>query len=75
MLTAREIGEEVRLIDQPTERLLSGTVPESGPIALGDDTPLDNGDFVAALCARTGCREGFELWDHLFESPLGQPGW
>lgn len=75
MLTAQETGAGLQFIDRPTSGVFDRTDGSSGPIPLGDETPFDQGDYVRALCARTGCRDGFELWDHLFESRLGQEDW
>jgi len=73
--TAREIGAAVRFIDRPAARLFEDPVSEAGPIPLADERPFDDSDYVRGLCARTGCRDGYELWDHLFEARLGQPDW
>jgi len=45
------------------------------PLALNDEAHFDSGDYIAALARETGCRDGFELWDHLFETRLGTSDW
>src|SRR5262249_20687468 len=50
--------------------------PQEGtPIPLTNEAGFDSGDFIKALCRRTGCRDGYELWDHLFETRLGTADW
>lgn len=73
--TAREIGAKAALIDLPSARFFDQSLPETGPVPLSDETAFDEGSYIRALCKRTGCRDGFELWDHLFESRLGDPDW
>jgi hypothetical protein len=41
------------------------------PISLLDERLLDVSDYTKALAAQLGCRDGLEVWDHLFESRLG----
>jgi hypothetical protein len=74
---ARAVGAEVRFIDLPAADKVAvrGEAAESPLIALTDEHAFDSGDFIAALCKRTGCRDGFELWDHLFETRLGDEDW
>jgi hypothetical protein len=74
---AHAIGAEVRFIDLPSTDKMLNRPGSSGdePIALNDEHAFTSGDFVAALCRQTGCRDGFELWDHLFETRLGDPHW
>ncbi|MEZ5713757.1 MAG: DUF5682 family protein [Paracoccaceae bacterium] len=75
MRAAEEVGASRRFIDLPADRLFDRDLPDGGPIPVGDEHVFDEGDYVAALCARTGCRDGFELWDHLFEARLGAADW
>jgi hypothetical protein len=42
---------------------------------LGDERMFDSGDYVRALAARLGCRDGNEVWDHLFESRIAERDW
>src|SRR4051812_20879153 len=74
---AHAIGAEVRFIDLPSTDKMRNRPESSGdePIALNDEQAFTSGDFIAALCRQTGCRDGFELWDHLFETRLGDPDW
>ncbi|MEJ2003225.1 MAG: DUF5682 family protein, partial [Maritimibacter sp.] len=76
MQAAQALGAEIRFIDQPSDRLFGGGgTSDDGPIPVGNEQVFDEGDYVDALCARTGCRDGFELWDHLFEARLGSDDW
>jgi hypothetical protein len=75
MRTAEEVGASLRFIDLSSDRPFAPGLPADGPLPLTDDRPFDSGAYVQALCARTGCRDGHELWDHLFESRLGSPDW
>ncbi len=75
MHAAQEMGAGLRFIDLPADRLFGRDLPDTGPIPMADEQVFDEGDYVAALCARTGCRDGFELWDHLFEARLGTGDW
>ncbi|NOR63796.1 MAG: hypothetical protein GQ535_15065 [Rhodobacteraceae bacterium] len=64
-----EIGAQLRFIDQPSEAKMGKAR------ALVDEAVFDGSDFVSALAKKTGCRDGFELWDHLFETRLGTANW
>lgn len=74
MRAAREVGAEIGFIDLPldekTDRNASPFVPK-----VQDETHFDSGDYINALCQALGCRDGFALWDHVFEARLGQGGW
>ena len=49
---------------------------DTDPITLlTDETRLDSSDYVQALCQRLGCRDGNEVWDHLFETQLHHRDW
>ena len=75
---AKHLGASVRFIDLPSRRRLSGpaAAPERiGMRSLTSDVAFTASDFVEALCRRTGCRDQNDLWDHLFERQLGEPGW
>lgn len=45
------------------------------PINLQDDSVFNSNDYVSALAKEQGCRDGYELWDHLFETQLGSSDW
>ena len=70
----RAAGASLRFIDLP-----SGAFPDSPTPAvaqsLQDDLPFTSGDYINALCRATGCRDGHDLWDHLFETRLGTGDW
>lgn len=67
---AREIGARTGFIDLPMaekkERVRHLSLSEAH---------FDSGDYIDQLCQRLACRDGFELWDHLFEARLGQDDW
>ncbi len=69
---AAALGAEIAFIDLPVNaRRLSAT----RPMPAQPETPFDRADFVAATCHRLGLRDGLELWDHLFETRLGEADW
>src|SRR5215468_5467061 len=73
---ARVAGAEVRFIDLPAaSKAMLRARDGDAPISLTDEAEFDSGDFVRSLCRRTGCRDGYELWDHLFETRLGDADW
>ena len=73
---ARAAGAEVRFIDLPAaSKAMLRQRDGDAPMSLTDEAAFDSGDFVRNLCRRTGCRDGYELWDHLFETRLGDADW
>ena len=76
MQEARAIGATIRFMDLSSsdKAMRRGEAPE-GPLALTDERHFDSNAYVAQLCTLTGCRDGFELWDHLFEARLGEADW
>lgn len=76
MQTAREVGAAIRFIDLPSgAKAMLRADREGALISLTDEQYFGSGTYVDALCRRTGCRNGFELWDHLFEARLGEQDW
>lgn len=72
----REIGASIKFIDLPSgDKAMSSRRTERPSLVVDDESVFDQGDFIRGLCRELGCRDGFELWDHLFESRLGQPDW
>jgi len=72
----RAIGAELRFIDSPaTDKAMIGEAGANGKLLLSDEAYFDSGDYIAGLCDRLGCRDGYELWDHLFESRIGDKNW
>ncbi|SMX27347.1 hypothetical protein TRP8649_01451 [Pelagimonas phthalicica] len=70
------IGAELRFVDLGSDAKMKASDPkETGPQALVREHGFDSGDYVRALCERLGCRDGFELWDHLFETRIGDGDW
>ena len=70
-----KIGANLSFIDLPSADKAMLATPTDDTLIVGDEDHFDSGDFVRELCSRTGCRDGFELWDHLFESRLGSSDW
>ncbi len=70
------VGADLRFIDLGSDAKMAGEHDaETGPRALVREQGFDSGDYVRALCDRLGCRDGYELWDHLFETRLGETDW
>lgn len=71
-------GARIRFIDRASSARLAEEDPDDAPPAatpptalpLADDRALTGGDYIAALCERVGARDGFELWDQMFEARL-----
>ena len=73
---AAEVGAQVRFMDLPAaDKAHVRGAQADAPLALAEDRHFDGNAYVAALCDRTGCRDGFELWDHLFEARFGEEDW
>lgn len=70
----RAAGARLRFIDLPSGTFQDGPTPAIAQ-PLQDDLPFTSGDYIDALCQATGCRDGHDLWDHLFETRLGTGTW
>lgn len=68
---AETLGAEIGFIDLP----VMARPQQDGQFLGQSEAAFDSGDYVAALCRKLGCRDGFELWDHLFEARLGTSDW
>lgn len=74
-------GAEVRFIDLPVAGKLALRPATQNDnkgdtlVSLAEEAPFNSGDYIRAVCERTGCRDGHELWDHLFETRLATPDW
>jgi len=77
LVEGRGIGAELEFIDLPAahKAMLREPDPSERPVVVDDEAYFDSGDYIDALCRELGCRNGFELWDHLFESRLGGDDW
>lgn len=78
LMEGRAVGARLGFIDQPSGlRMVREAcgADTAKPVTLQDETPFDAGDFVASLARRLACRDGHEVWDHLFESRLRDPDW
>lgn len=72
----RKIGARLAFIDLPSaDKAMSSRQTERPSLVVEDEAIFDQGDYIEGLCRELHCRDGFELWDHLFESRLGQPDW
>ncbi len=76
----KSVGANLAFIDTPSmDKTLSrnneNDQEQNRPISLQDDAVFNSNDYVAALAKEQGCRDGYELWDHLFETQLGTKGW
>lgn len=80
LLEAKQLGASIRFIDLSSSSRLAWEQPSAGasatePRSLAGEVPFTHSDYVEALCHRTGTRDQNELWDHLFESRLGEKDW
>ncbi len=76
LVEGRAVKAKLQFIDLPSgDKAMLSPPAEDTSIVVDDEVYFDSGDFIVAMCAKTGCRNGFELWDHLFESRLGAPDW
>lgn len=63
-------GADIRFIDLP-----SGHRDGMDVQSLQSELPFSSADFIVASCKKLGLRDGAELWDHLFETRLGETDW
>lgn len=69
-------GAKLRFIDLPSaSKALHRHAATDEPLVLSSDDHFDASDYTSALATELGCRDSFELWDHLFETRIGDPGW
>lgn len=73
--TAIEIGAELRFIDLPSARRSKAPNSHHSIQPFSTEHPFDSARFIGAMCDQLGLRDGTELWDHLFESRLGESDW
>jgi len=71
------LGADLGFIDLPTtseSRLFEKSDDEDQEklFSLQNEKRFGTGDYIEALAQLYGCRDGYELWDHLFESRLGE---
>lgn len=70
------IKAELSFIDLPSsDKAMLYDAPRGQAVNLQSERAFDSGDYVKALCESLGCRDGYELWDHLFETRLGTNDW
>lgn len=76
LVEAQTLGAEAKFIDLPSaDKVMLRGHNDDAPISLSDELYFDTGEFTRELCRRTGCRDSFELWDHLFETRMGSDDW
>ncbi|WP_068081444.1 DUF5682 family protein [Novosphingobium rosa] len=72
---AKARGIPAHFIDLPSTARAMRDEEGAPRSLLSDEQPFDVGDYVTALARELGCRDGNEVWDHLFESRLATPDW
>ena len=77
LAAAAQRGVPARFIDLPSDHaaMLSDDSEADNPAPSGDEHRFDSGDYVRALARTLGCRDGNEVWDHLFESRAAGDDW
>jgi hypothetical protein len=79
LAVAAKRGVPARFIDLPaTDKAMlrdGEEQPDAGGALALDEQHFDSSDYVRALAERMGCRDGNEVWDHLFESRIGDSDW
>jgi len=72
----RKVGANLSFIDLPAgHKAMLGEARVERTINLQSEKAFDSGDYIEGLCKNLGCRDGYELWDHLFETRLGTSNW
>lgn len=67
-------GIPARFIDLPSQdEAMTG--PGDDRIHLVDERAFDSNAYVRALAGELGCRDGNEVWDHLFETRIAAGEW
>ena len=72
---AAERGIPAAFIDLPMSHRAMRLDDDEVFVPLNDEKRLTSSDYVRALCAKLGCRDGNEVWDHLFEAQLHHADW
>ncbi|MFK7752122.1 MAG: DUF5682 family protein [Sedimentitalea sp.] len=76
LVEGQKIDATLRFIDAPAaDKAMRGQLDGTEPSSLVPEHHFNSSDYIAALVRQIGCRDGFELWDHLFESRIGQTDW
>ncbi|MDJ0911280.1 MAG: DUF5682 family protein [Woeseiaceae bacterium] len=76
LVEGHALGTKLEFIDLPSaDKAMLAPPAEERTTVSDDERYFNSGHFVAALCDKLGCRDGFELWDHLFESRLADGDW
>jgi hypothetical protein len=72
---AKETGVPAAFIDLPMSHRAMRDDDDARSPQAEDEKRLTSNDYVRALCTRLGCRDGNEVWDHLFETQLPLADW
>ncbi|MET0043757.1 MAG: DUF5682 family protein, partial [Candidatus Thiodiazotropha sp. 6PLUC3] len=76
LVEGQKVKAKLQFIDLPSANKAMISTPSTDEnLVIDSEEHFDTGDFVASMCQKIGCRNGYELWDHLFESRLGQDNW
>ncbi len=76
LLEGQQAKAKLQFIDLPSaSKAMLAKSASDETLFIDKEEHFDSGDFVSAMCRKIGCRNGYELWDHLFESRLGDPDW
>ncbi|MES9991272.1 MAG: DUF5682 family protein [Candidatus Thiodiazotropha sp.] len=76
LIEGHKLRAKLQFIDLPSANKAMISTPSSDEnLVVDSEEHFNTGDFVTAMCKKIGCRNGYELWDHLFESRLGQENW
>ena len=76
LVEGRAVRAKLEFIDLPAaDKAMLAAPATKQSVVVDDEEYFDSGDFIDAMCQRMACRNGFELWDHLFESQLGGSDW
>lgn len=72
----KALGANLQFIDAPAaDKALRSDPEQTEPLVFTDEHHFDSNDYTRGLTYATGCRDGFELWDHLFEAQIGADDW
>jgi hypothetical protein len=72
---AHDNGVPASFIDLPASDRDYNGLNDTDAHILIDERAFTSSDYVRALAHNFGCRDGNEVWDHLFETRLHQTDW
>ncbi len=71
---AGERGVDISFIDAPSGFWHKGEV-QTNVRNLQDEAWFSSADYIVEACNELGLRDGNALWDHLFETEIGESDW